>query len=72
MGSLESLGLESLRKKCVDSGTNIREFRATETPAGEIGLRLVGADQPYRGGGPSGFGCDETKIGEQGSGAGGE
>jgi hypothetical protein len=66
MGCLEWLELKSLRKY-VD---NIRGMRVNSTPAREIGLRLVGADQPYRAGGPSGFGCDETKIAE-GSCAGG-
>jgi hypothetical protein len=70
MGRLEWRELKSLRKMCVDTRANIMDFRGNETPAREIGLRLVGADQPYRLGGPSGFGYDE-KTGK-GSCGGGE
>ena len=56
-----------MRKSCVVPGENWARYgfycRPIKTPLREIELRLVGADQPYRQGGPSGFGCDGTEIG---------
>jgi hypothetical protein len=64
---LYTLSEKRMRKGCVVPDKNEGRYsfycRPIKTPLREIELRLVGADQPYRQGGPSGYGCECTEIG---------